>query len=131
MTEVEYQISKFEKALGRLKEVLETKEDSDIIIDATIRRFEFTFEMAWKAIKKVLNYYGEDCQSPRNCIKKAFAQGWIEDEGNWLVLLDARNRTSHIYSEEAAREVYEFIKEKFSLFENLIKSIKNQIYEVE
>lgn len=40
----------FEKALRRLEEALD-KPESAIVRDASIQRFEFTFELAWKAIQ--------------------------------------------------------------------------------
>jgi len=40
----------FEQALRRLEEALAKPEDP-IVRDACIQRFEFTFEMAWKAVQ--------------------------------------------------------------------------------
>ncbi|MEQ1728230.1 MAG: nucleotidyltransferase substrate binding protein [Vicinamibacterales bacterium] len=31
---------------------------------------------------------------------------WIDDDGLWLRMLDDRNRTSHIYSEAVADEIF-------------------------
>ena len=41
----------FEQALRRLEEALAKPEDP-IVRDACIQRFEFTFEMAWKALQQ-------------------------------------------------------------------------------
>lgn len=77
----------FEKALGRLcevvgnKEFFENKEMADVYADVVIKRFEFTFEMSWKAIKRVLAMLGlEELRNPRQCFKAAFSQGYIADE---------------------------------------------------
>ena len=40
----------FEKALGRLNEVLAEPIETMVVRDSTIHRFEFTFEAAWKAM---------------------------------------------------------------------------------
>lgn len=45
------------KATERLKEALQEKEN-DIVIDGTLYRFEFTFELAWKTMKDYLEYSG-------------------------------------------------------------------------
>jgi len=44
-------LSHFERALSRLEEALAKPEDP-IVRDASIQRFEFTFEMAWKALQQ-------------------------------------------------------------------------------
>lgn len=47
----------FEKALARLHEVL-AQPENEFIRDATIQRFEFTFEAAWKAMYRWLRARG-------------------------------------------------------------------------
>lgn len=39
-------------------------------LDATIQRFEFCFELAWKLMKTVLEYEGIEANSPRSCIRE-------------------------------------------------------------
>ena len=51
--EITYSLRKFNQAITRLGEAIEEKE-SDLKIDATIQRFEFTFELSWKTLKRVL-----------------------------------------------------------------------------
>lgn len=49
----------FSNALKRLEEA--TREvPSEIVIDGTIQRYEFTFELAWKTMKDYLEYNGID-----------------------------------------------------------------------
>ena len=45
------------KATERLKEALNEKE-TEIAIDGTLHRFEFTFELAWKTMKDLMEYNG-------------------------------------------------------------------------
>lgn len=99
-------------ATERLKEALQ-KEESDIVIDGTLHRFEFTFELAWKTMKDYLEYSGiiEGTGSPREIIKTAFANEIIDDGENWLKMMLARNSLSHLYDEEKSREIYIEIKE--------------------
>ena len=110
-------------ATERLKEALQEKE-CDIVIDGTLHRFEFTFELAWKTMKDYLEYSGviEGIGSPREIIKTAFANGIIEDGENWIKMMLARNSLSHLYDEEKSREIYMEIKDVYlNLFENLNK----------
>ena len=51
----------------------------DMYLDATILRFEFCFELAWKLMKAVLQYDGIAANSPRSCIRESWKQGLIPD----------------------------------------------------
>jgi len=110
--EIENQFRKFESALKRLEEVLLIENYNDIIRDSAIKRFEFTFEMLWKLIKRISYFEGKFCNSPRQCFKFAFSIGLIEDENLFLEILEYRNLTVHTYYELNAKQVYEFLKEK-------------------
>lgn len=115
------------KATERLKKALQEKEN-DIIIDGTLHRFEFTFELAWKTMKDYLEYSGiiDGIGSPREIIKTAFANGIIDDGENWIKMMLARNSLSHLYDEEKSREIYTEIKENYiNLFEKLNKKFAN------
>ena len=110
-------------ATERLKEALK-EEENDIVIDGTLHRFEFTFELAWKTMKDYLEYSGiiDGIGSPREIIKTAFANGIIEDGENWIKMMLARNSLSHLYDEEKSREIYLEIKDRYlNLFEKLNK----------
>ena len=93
---------------ARLTEVV-AQPESDIVRDATIQRFECTFEVVWKTLKLWLEHQGHECGGPRPTLKKAFAEGLIptpEAADRWLQMLDDRNATSHAYDEEIARAIY-------------------------
>ncbi len=130
MTDEMYQLGKFEKSIRRLEEALAHDiEEDDLFLDGIIQRFEFTFESAWKSIKMVLRYSGEDCISPRDCIKSAYKHGWIEDEETFLELLRCRNLTSHTYSFEIAYKVYETIRKNYKAFIRLFDNLKKILNE--
>lgn len=109
------------KAVDRLKEALEI-EENEIVIDGTIHRFEFTFELAWKTMKDYLEYIGiiQGIGSPREIIKTAYENGIIKDGDKWIKMMLARNSLSHLYDEEKSREIYIEIKEiYFKLLQEL------------
>ena len=81
-------------ALARLREVL-AQPENDVSRDAAIQRFEFCFELAWKAIQEQARDEGVDCQSPKSCLKPAFKNSWILDEPAWLAMLVDRNQIAH------------------------------------
>jgi len=111
--EVLERIDKFQRALKRLREAVERAED-ELDRDGVIQRFEFTFELLWKTLKTILNYQGIECYSPRDCIKKAFHHGIIDDDEIFLDMLEDRNLSSRAYDGETAKEIFERIK-KFYL----------------
>ena len=91
-------------AAARLQEAVGQPESS-IVRDAVIQRFEFSFELVWKALKLYLEHQGHECGGPRPTLKKAFADGLIatpEEADVWLQMLEDRNLTSHAYDETLA-----------------------------
>ena len=118
------------KATERLKEALKERE-TEIAIDGTLHRFEFTFELAWKTMKDLMEYNGiiETTGSPREVLKTAFQNGLIKDGETWIDMMLARNSLSHLYDEETSRKIYKDIKEKYVvLIEKLNKELEKQIW---
>ena len=103
------------KASKKLEDVLQRDYHEDsIVIDATIQRFEFTFELSWKLMKAMLEYDGFDnVSSPRRAIREGFKQGYVHDGSAWIKMLEDRNRTSHTYDEDTAIEIVVEIKDKY------------------
>ncbi len=101
-------------ATNRLKEALQ-QEENNIIIDGTLHRYEFTFELAWKVLKDYLEYLGisSNIGSPRDVIKESFAHNIIKNGDIWINMMLARNSLSHLYDEEASRQVYNNIKNEY------------------
>lgn len=119
--------TEFNNAYERLKEALK-EEESEIVIDGALHRFEFTFELAWKSLKDYLEYMGltEKTGSPREIIQQAFKQGIIEDGEGWINMMLSRNTLSHLYDEKSSRDVFSRIKKVYiKLFENLNEKYKN------
>ena len=100
-----------ENALARLEEALNAPEQNDLIIDATIQRFEFVIELFWKTLKRLLEDQGIHATTPREVLKNAYAAEWLKNETVWLQMLNDRNETSHVYDEEAALRIYRHIKQ--------------------
>ena len=98
-------LAAFGLALGRLRHAL-AQPKTEWTRDAAIQRFEFTFELAWKAVARRARVEGVDCPSPRQALKAALRLAWIGDDDVWLTMLDDRNRTSHTYHEATAEEIY-------------------------
>ena len=104
----------YHKALGRLKIALQKEPDADgIYLDATIQRFEFTFELGWKLLKTILDFEGVEVASPRSAIREAWKMHLIRDAEKWLDMQQKRNLTGHTYNESTAKEIYGMIKNEY------------------
>lgn len=102
MSKLSLYVDDLEKALAKLDEALALNE-SDIVRDAVIKRFEFTFEMAWKAMYAWLRSKGVSIPKEAfEVIPRAFQAGLIENDADWDDLRKARNKTSHNYNETDA-----------------------------
>jgi nucleotidyltransferase substrate binding protein (TIGR01987 family) len=100
----------FGKALARLHEALALDETS-IVRDALIQRFEFTFELAWKAMHYWLITEGEAVPPITGAtLRMALLAGLINDAEVWQRVRDHRNATSHTYNEAKAVEVAAFVR---------------------
>ena len=77
---------------------------NDTVRDGMIQRFEFTFELGWKALKEYMLDAGmqNTLQFPKQVLREAYAAELIDDESVWLDMLNARNQTSHIYDDHTA-----------------------------
>jgi nucleotidyltransferase substrate binding protein (TIGR01987 family) len=116
----------FEKALNKLKDIL-NKEESEEIRDATIKRFEFTFELCWKSLQEFFKEKGITCRSPKDRFKQAFSYGLIENEDIWINIIQDINLTIYTYQEELAKEIYLKIKEYVYHFEKLLINMKKSL----
>lgn len=111
-------INSFEKSLQRLEEILK-KEKTIENRDSTIKRFEFTVELAWKSVQKFLRAQEILCRSPKECFKEAFKFELVEDNPLWLQMFKDRNLTAHTYDEETAEEVYLRLPQYLGILQSL------------
>jgi len=109
MSKLQIKLTNFRNVLQRLIDSvveLEKSGASDVVRDGVIQRFEFTYELAWKTTKEHLEDSGiMDKNSPKAVIKEAYAQRLILNEKNWLLMLDDRNKTVHVYDEKLAQDI--------------------------
>ena len=127
----------FSNALYRFIDAIDKEKElklegfGDLYLDLIVKRFEFTYEMAWKALKRYLEFLGFEPKNPRGTFKEGYAQGILKDEAVWLDMIEQRNATSHIYDEyeikDITNKVHQYKKAFLSLkieLENALK-VKN------
>ncbi len=98
------------RALDRLHEVV-ALDQTDIIRDSLIQRFEFTYELAWKCMFNWLRNQGENTpEMQRAILQAAFRCGLIADPQIWEQIKEQRNQTSHTYNEATAVTVDAYVR---------------------
>jgi nucleotidyltransferase substrate binding protein (TIGR01987 family) len=120
----------FERALERFRIVVAEREQwaaeghGDIVLDVAAKRFEFTYEMAWKALKRMLDYQGIDARAPRPIFKEAYAQGLLNDEQVWLDMIEMRKLSSHVYDEHEISRILVELERYLAAFDALLAKLK-------
>jgi len=125
---LERRIKETNKALAQLREILE-QPYSVIVRDATIQRFEYTFEAFWRLLREYLREgEGIISNSPKSCFREALSAGFIGEEQTitCLEMADDRNLTSHAYIEEVAEQIYRKLESHTKLMDDIFNLIKRK-----
>ena len=96
------------RALATLRELLKSDTLTAVERDASIQRFEYTFEAIWKLGKAFLREIeGLEIGSPKGVIRGFLQVGLFTEEQTALALamVDDRNLTSHTYNEGLAEQI--------------------------
>jgi nucleotidyltransferase substrate binding protein (TIGR01987 family) len=107
-------LSSFRKALDGLDKGLARTEaamDDELLRDGAIQRFEYSYELAWKSMRRVLEAeaaYPEEVDALpfRDVIRLGAEKGIIENPEDWFSFREERNISSHTYDEAKAAAVY-------------------------
>ena len=108
MAELSERLATGQRALLTLEQAL-AMPFSVIVRDATIQRFEYSFEITWKLLKTYLaEAEGIVCNSPKRCFREALQVGLlsIKETETCLIMTDDRNLASHTYIEQVAQSIY-------------------------
>lgn len=83
---------------------------NEFIRDSVIQRFEYTYVLTWKLLKRHLEddegVENIDHLTRKELFRVAFEKGLIGDVEAWFAYHGARNATSHTYNEDIAEELY-------------------------
>ncbi len=113
MSERRLELAPLRKALASLDKALAVNAPGDLERDGAIQRFEYTFELCWKLMKRHLDWNGTlDTyrMSKKDIIRQAARAGLVSDAERWFLHHDARNESTHAYDENIAQRVYENVK---------------------
>jgi nucleotidyltransferase substrate binding protein (TIGR01987 family) len=119
-------ISSLISAFSQFQDALKIAK-SDLEKAGTIQYFEFTYELAWKTMQRVLAERGKKLNSPKTVIREAVLEGLIDDPEVWFQLTDDRNATVHIYNKVVANSIFldlHLFENEMILFLSRLKQIK-------
>lgn len=120
---IDLSIEPFEKAIVSLEQALDRHgqdTSDDLIRDACIQRFEFTYELAHKMLKRFLEATSAnpdefDNMTFQDQIRLGNERGLLRSDWSlWKEYRRARGTTSHTYDEEKAREVFAIVPDFLS-----------------
>ena len=118
------------QAMLRLEET-KSWEDDVRLQESVIKRFEFTFEMSWKAMKRYLNDQSIETYGVKETILKAAQAGIIDNPSTWTDFLKTRNLSTHTYKQEVADLVYSKAMEFGAEVKKLVDAMEKKIGELE
>jgi nucleotidyltransferase substrate binding protein (TIGR01987 family) len=98
-------ISTFLSAYQQFHNALPTAK-SDLEKAGMIQYFEFTYELAWKTLKRILEVRGKQLNSPKPIFREAALEGLIDDPELWFEFLEDRNNTVHTYNKNIADDIF-------------------------
>lgn len=128
-------LDNFSNCLNVMKKAdFEFAGDNEIYRTGIIGQFNLTFELAWKALKDILQLHGvngSETGSPREILRLGYQSGFIDDSDVWLAMLKKRNTSVHIYDEDEIDEMLLLIHNSFIpafvILEDTLKKKLNQI----
>ncbi len=128
MERIEQRLETSLKALATLKEALSFPKDP-ITRDASIQRFEYTYEVVWKTAQHYLREFeGITPGSPKSIIRASLKTGIVseEDARTSLQMVDDRNQTVHTYNERLANKIYSRLGDYVEVLDRLITELQQR-----
>jgi nucleotidyltransferase substrate binding protein (TIGR01987 family) len=87
---------------------------SDLESQGLIQGFEFTHELSWKLLKDYLEAQGfMNLIGSKNAVRTAFNNGLIDNGDVWMEMIEARNKTSHLYNQSIITKIADDILHLF------------------
>ncbi len=101
--------SNYLKALDILTEAVELAGErplSNLEEQGMIQGFEFTHELAWNVLRDFLKHQGiSNLIGSKDAVRSAFQNDLVENGEVWMSMILDRNRSSHTYNEDTAKEI--------------------------
>lgn len=115
---------KVHETFNRFLSRLQTNSSDEMLKAASVQAFEFSIELCWKFLKRILEARGLTQNSPKEVFREAGIVGLITNSEVWFDFLKKRNLTSHVYEEEVLDEVVFTLEEFKEQFDELVETLK-------
>ena len=102
----------------------------EIACAAVIQHFELSYELCWKTMKRYIEMdigTQADILTRKDLFRISAERQLIDDFDRWIEFHRARNKSTHIYDEEIANEVYEIAKVFADYLHKFIETIEKRI----
>ncbi len=110
------------KAQAALQEGIQIAK-SNLEKTGAIQRFEFTYELAWKTMKRILAVRGIEVFSPKQTFRISAQEGLIKNPETWFEFVEIRNLTVHTYNEEMSEKIFLLLPKFAKELEQFIQTI--------
>ena len=134
---MEISFNQLEKSLSALKTAdkiwhrFERGSDVELTETArsgTIQNFEVAYEQSWKLLKRWMEHYlsvqDSEVTQRRQLFRIVGKHGLIDSVEQWWSFHEARNKTSHVYQEQVAKDVAEVASSFIAPCTALIDTLK-------
>ncbi len=111
----QHRFENFSKAVKQLQDACEKDSYSNLELAGLIQTFMFSYELAWKVLKDLLQHDGYPLNSPRAVIRQSFVSAYLNEQDTEIFLeaLLQRNKLSQMHDIALIKEDAILIKEKF------------------
>ncbi len=105
LKDIDMHLETLEQALALLEEVL-AEPFSALVRDAAILRFEYTFELAWKLLRRIAQVEGQKAESPWQAIRAAAEAGLLQNVDLWFEMVECRNSVTMTFMPDISDQVF-------------------------
>ena len=119
-----------EKAIASL-EIALAEPDNQFVRDSVVKRFEFTYEISWKLMRRFLETEvgdAPDMWTRKELFRRAIKNHLIDSYDDWVQYHEARNLTAHTYNEVKAKEVLEIARKFLPSAKSLLERMNEELH---
>lgn len=128
---MQLELASLEKALASLQRAIERTRQApgdEELRDAVIQRFEYSYELCWKMLKRRLEMDSAiptaiDALGFKDLIREAAERGLLNDPAAWFEYREQRNITAHTYNRAKAEAVYQTVLQFLPSARALLESL--------